>query len=842
VPVAPKSAFLHARALAFEPSVVPSTPELKLARASEFLGVMRAGVEAKQGGASITYDVPTTAMNYYSMLEGAKALAAHAPFRAPVKAFLTEDKVPTDLRSIIESAVGVASVAESMPEATSASKVADLPAAMRTVRVNVSPYRFELREVTMDLQGQATLPPTSRGASPTVIDWRKNFANMPSAVKELETFHRHLVDYAELAAKPVTATKVSELPLRLRQADVQLSPQATTKIELLGDGRAKWVDRPGPAFRISSLPPAVQAGVEAQVAFLEQRLQVGAIESVGPVRGRPGALFKTTTAPLSTDSHLSPAEWEVSTNPNFFSRFATDANLSTKPKLGGWDLSSLLPMTEGRGGSVSHAELVRFQARRAELADSSQPEVAARFEVGRQALRGDIGSQWRGDDVIEPLVRYANALGVPAHEVPLGAETLADRARSLGLVEVARGAPVDLDAMLSTFLKGGSQRQKVEALTTIQNRDANSAGFGQLVERIQSQRANGAWAPLAWSALSPTEQTSVLKAIQTDRHPGAAAVLMGVFVSGHDGAALEAGLKAEGFDQPVAKKWSSVAARLSGLNAKAQAFALGEVGLNTAAAFDRLPERVALAAVSTMTQAELAEAFRRWPEGRDRITAFIGWGADKSTAQRQTLQRFFEGALDEGLVTEADVRRSMVDSPSASQWADAQTAIREAAQRIRQPGLESRAGAGEALLSVLRRQSIFFSPEVLVDEALSGLYLRDLQQVMPLGEADRQLGGVPAKNWVDARTPLERLGSSAAQGSVKPTVDALFAKYPRLSFDLEMVRNRLVLRGAADRSLDLVAAAHRDIVAVLEKLLPGSEFQALDAGVIHALVATVGAR
>jgi MoxR-like ATPase len=399
----------------------------------------------------------------------------------------------------------------------------------------------------------------------------------------------------------------------------------------------------------------------------------------------------------------------------------------------------------------------------ARMIEGGSTDAAARCAIW---LRRGVRSRWSGDDHIAGLAHLARAAGVDARDVTLhlsggravqlSAHPRYPRQRSVPEVEAVMGEAL---RALDGWARAPAAA-KVEALERLVTGTAQEPGpevdevFAWALAAIRAGRLE----PIDFDALSPPLQQRVLGALTADAHIGVATMLAGVFVSGEVGPKLEAALVELGYDAAQARAWCEVATLVRGLDPAEKERALGGLTREGGPDFWLLALRVRLTALPRLDAGALGALFDAHvaldPAGvagalLDRALLAGEGSADAAVVFDVLKDRVSAGALSSASLAEAigpRERRQLV-------LTRAEAVVGDAVKGVLDAGVTD-VGALDALRTAMKAAAALIDPRELVPLVLGQLYRRDLARVIPLDVADRELGGVAAKELRDERGPL----------------------------------------------------------------------------------------
>ena len=485
------------------------------------------------------------------------------------------------------------------------------------------------------------------------------------------------------------------------------------------------VDAPVSQPRLQELPPLVDRR-QADPTAGEIILPSGPLAESSP----PGVDYQSL---YETDHHA------------YFVTAATDENL--KRLKGGWVLRHWMSDLNRRRKPVDVGEIANFIARHIEVGKPTPNDLA-------EALNSLVSSQSpliaRNDSDVLPLLRLAKVFDRAPETISIrrrdgSLSTLAEWAAELNLPRHRSPPPPDPSPAVATFSLTAPKTitEKLAALQWLQGTDATSPAFSQVLEAARLLLDTQGLAPLDWHALSATRRRMLVKALCSDQHPAAAAMLTGLFTrNAADGVAEQ--LMAQGTPPAQAATWAGHAKALEALDPAQQRFVTGALD------FEHLPLRLELAKTEALTPQALSTMYGRWsPRGEaETLRALADWALLKGGAAKVAVQDFFNDGFARGLLSGASIGEALHGPRGeALNPPGSMASLLKVAQTLVRASSDERPQAVASLEAALRATAPFIPRAQLVSWLLSTLHEEELSQVLALDLADTELGGVPATPW-----------------------------------------------------------------------------------------------
>ncbi|MBK7861780.1 MAG: hypothetical protein IPJ65_24820 [Archangiaceae bacterium] len=531
-----------------------------------------------------------------------------------------------------------------------------------------------------------------------------------------------------------------------------------------------------------------------RVAAEQHRLEQGAAAPLEP-RRKPQV---AEAGPLGDDPAQSHVDYWNTRDPRFF---ALRDEVLERELSGIGDFSHFLTQFN------DDPRVFSFIARLIEL----QPNGAAKLHAV-QYLGRVLPQQFGTDEAVRHLARLATAAGVELDTVRLTSangeqRTLAghpalQRPAGEGDVDPARALAEDV-----ALLDPAHDARDVERLYAVLRLcfdDEVKHELAELVGPLVNARATGRAAVVDLSTFPEAARAEHLAATLGEwRHLGAAAVLSGLTMKvGRE--ELAAQLEAHGYTSAQAREWAGYAARLAQLEGEALTFACADLlptDERPEPDFTTLPFRLELLAADP-TPEVLDDGLEVLDEERF-LRVVLGRLAESEPFIAEALADYLESrvaaeALDPELIRE-------LAEPEVLERLEAETVaqLEGAVARLLEAEPAERQGARAALVDCIREGGTFASPGSLARLALGQLYQADLQRVAPLGEVDRELGGVagqrlpedPAAQRVDVGGIA--LSTSQADPEAAPRLTAEEGGLPEGGAARDTLRSlALAMRGA----------------------------------------------
>lgn len=321
---------------------------------------------------------------------------------------------------------------------------------------------------------------------------------------------------------------------------------------------------------------------------------------------------------------------------------------------------------------------------------------------------------------------------------------------------------------------------------------------------IEGKR-RGTFAPI-----SPPNEAAQLELAKTVisavDHLGASAAVFGLYTTLPEAVIVRA-LSDAGYSTERAAKWGAIARGIQELDPPALESVFGDV-LAKAPSFDRLGTAVLL----RRSRLTLERLQQDWPKVQDDpqnfFEALLDHAAqtDEASLEREAVRMFVEWLIGRGDIGRDDVRSLLDEKRSAVLAPNARAAVDRAITEYLATPHGDRRGAIESISAAVKLGGSFVDTDALAEHALGALYQSDLANVLPLAEADRELGGVPAGVYEPERsfpegTPTTTIGGIELKLNDRADKDR--RAIPRAS------NAELVMTETTQRNVRLMSAAWR---------------------------------
>ena len=240
---------------------------------------------------------------------------------------------------------------------------------------------------------------------------------------------------------------------------------------------------------------------------------------------------------------------------------------------------------------------------------------------------------------------------------------------------------------------------------------------------------------------------------------GAAAVIGALFAPGSE-TAIEQALITRGASPEQAAHWAQLGRQLAALDPLNKAFFVVEVLATRPVRFNEVATRLHVATLGSLTRGELRTEYQQLASKPGALKALADWAALRDPAQLEEFKAFLLAGLADESLTVGSIQRAL-QGRAERYVGEALEAVEAAMTAVATADVITEQGAVEQLLSVLKAQTAFASPQDLAILGLKRLHQKDALEVLPLAQADALLGGVAAKAWVDYEWSMaERLSSA----------------------------------------------------------------------------------
>jgi MoxR-like ATPase len=428
------------------------------------------------------------------------------------------------------------------------------------------------------------------------------------------------------------------------------------------------------------------------------------------------------------------------------------------------------------------------------------------------------------EEAIPHLARLATAAKVPFEQVYFQSGSPATLAQHPALARLRKPAvPTSAQAKRVKQLlaaldpaKSVQPRARRDALLALVSTGEGSANLEirDLFAKAVEQRKRGTLAPLSMTGFNEDAQVALARDVLASiDHAVAAAIILGLYTK-IPSARIARALEEDGYGEALAGRWSKMAEQLQPLDGRDLEFVLSDV-LKEEPSFHSLELKLELAS-NRLTATDLEQAFERMKETDPIgfIEGILSRAAQTSvgSAERNAVRRFIDEKIEARELDLEEVRDLLGADTISVLAPDAEAGVEQAvAAYLRKQPME-RKEALPSIVEAIKRGGRFASGSALAERALDRLYQADLTNVLPLGQADEELGGVgPAR--FDAERPfaegVETVTVAGIDLKVNDRPDKDRRAIPRAS------NAELVMTETTQRNLRLMAAAWRKRKPVL---------------------------
>jgi len=543
---------------------------------------------------------------------------------------------------------------------------------------------------------------------------------------------------------------------------------------------------------------------------LEQRLQ--GVDA--PLQARRQGEVSITPAPLGADNSI------VNTNSRNNYWNARDARI--------FELSDQSLNNAQWGNGITHVArfLTQFQnnpkvlllfARLAELS----PGLGTNRPATQIAafLHNVVPHNIATDEAIPFIVRAAKAAGVDLDSVvvqrPDGSNLpVKDHPvyKQLGagpdkkLKKALKDSLAALDP--ATGAAGATQR---EAAVTLLGDAEPRFNFEELLEAGAKGRLNGKLQPASVSRLGADKVKAFAdESIGAWDHLGAAAVLGGLF-TGLKAADIQAALESKGHDPEQAQLWAERAEALQGLSGKALEFALQPLLEDPSAPdFHGFALRLEVVSKKELKVTWLDEKFETEgaadPIGFCQTLIERAMMERKGSAQQKQLLGYLDKKVEAGELDVEDLKAALSPEAVGLLAPEAEAAVDKAVTGYLKADVGGREEAIDKIAEAVEGSSRYVDPGTLARKALGEIYNADLARVLPLGEADQELGGVAGKA-LDSEPAFPKGTKTVAIGGIE------IPENTRTDKDKRLVPRKsqadLIMTPTTEQNVKLLAGAWR---------------------------------
>lgn len=433
-------------------------------------------------------------------------------------------------------------------------------------------------------------------------------------------------------------------------------------------------------------------------------------------------------------------------------------------------------------------------------------------------LTAGITAPFNADAYVPALLRLAAACEIPpsavSFQMPSGTRITLDQHPTVPRPGTTAKGAAELTSQMASFdaASGASNEDRLGALEALLYNKGGIEVY-EIVGAAKQALVDAKLEKIDFAKLSSAGREDAIAVVTADQHLGVSAVLAGLFLNGGD-AELRAALESIGFEPTQASEWADFAGTLRSLDPKMTASVIADVA-GEKPDFLLLPARIELAALKSLDAKSLEAAFAKHaaldPSGFTR--AMIDRATVASTAEKTAVGDFIKQKVAEGKLENGDVLAALTGGRHAIILPNVDAEIDVAVSDVITADESKQSATIDVLKDVIKKNSAFVSPDELVATALGKLYQSDLATVIPLADADKQLGGVAAKAWSSddkvAATSGKRIAISGIEIGVNEDPKKDVRAVPRKdSADMVMTET-------TERNLRLIAAEWRRARPVL---------------------------
>lgn len=638
---------------------------------------------------------------------------------------------------------------------------------------------------------------------------RREVVSTPEAVQQPET-HDLLTTLANYYPSIAVASALAP-----DAAHTESIARAVNALRLPADLKQYVIEQLGlqPQHRAPSAPSSRSPSfASAEQPLFERRQPIG-----------PPDEFVVATGPLATTATPGVSYHRTRDQGllrEFFVTSATDENVASLASVGFQGRQKWMNWLGPKHPTLTAADVINFEARRTEL--HPDPLGMPYFYIHQDSFK-EVAFEF-GDDSIAPFLRLARASNISLDDIkvttPQGQTvTLRARAEALELPKYAEHRDIDATQAMSLLAPNArvSFELKLQALAELQSPSVEAPGFAEVMRMARAALEQGALTPIDFAALSPAHQMTVLAALTTDRHLGAATVLSALFVR-NVGPALTAHLIAKGQPAADVERWVSLGERLSKLGPSDQRFVLESVAAE-APDFRQVPLRVELAEQEALTTADISSFFER-TAGDDvmpTLRAMVEWAKHRGDSAVTAVTEFLNGRLESGELESPTVNAAFSAGSARPFVEEAMLeTLMTAAQKITTASANQRPALTAELLAQVKAASTMVPTDEVLGALFERLHQADLSRVIALDELEAQHDGVydtsgqfaqKLRQHLDVDDPVAALAeASRLHRGAAQTLKMLKV---RVAFEL----SRAVLQGSS--LADIVEGARQQAETVL---------------------------
>lgn len=456
---------------------------------------------------------------------------------------------------------------------------------------------------------------------------------------------------------------------------------------------------------------------------------------------------------------------------------------------------------------------VTYVARLIELGSAQTKAQSSNF------LRAGIRAPYDADGYVVPLARLAKACGIAPSDIeftkPDGSTVKLSDHPAFPRPGSSANAEAAVKSEMAAFdpTSGKSNEERVAALERfVQAKDGIEVN--EVIAAAKEAIKAGKLERIDFSKLSSADQERTLKALTQDEHLGVSTVFAGLFVDSGADKDLQAKLEGIGYEATQVEAAIKQAGTLRALDPKLAAAAIAELA-DAKPDFLLYPSRLELMAATSLQPSTIDAGFASAkpldPSGF--VRGLLDRAALGSASEKKAIGEWIKDGVKAGTLEQADVLAAMTGGRHAIVLPDVDAEIDTAVQGVITADLSAQQAAVTALKDAIVKNSSFVNAGDLVTSALGKLYQSDLASVIPLAEADKELGGVAAKSWSNDAKAEARTGKRIAISGIEIGVNEDPKK------DVKAVPRKehadMVMTETTERNLRLIAAEWRRARPVL---------------------------
>ncbi len=430
------------------------------------------------------------------------------------------------------------------------------------------------------------------------------------------------------------------------------------------------------------------------------------------------------------------------------------------------------------------------------------------------------------DETIPQIARMAKAVGVEFEHVRLHRQDgsiypLSDDPRLKALRRpdaLSKAAKTKLDEHFAALDPSAdvSHAQRRNAVLGMLAWDDERAELSELLPRIIDAIADGKLEPGSMSGVNIEAQLSIAEnVLDAWPHVVVGPILLAL-TTRISPERIQTALEREGVDEDSAKSWANVAGKLQTMSGEELRTILAPyLSVSDEADFTSLPLRVALSG-SEVTTKDL-ETLHDTSAAADPVGLYEALldeaaASKEGSAKRKVIVDFLKAKADADEGTLENIRAALRPETVALLAPEALTKVEGAVTEHIKAGVAKKDDTAKGLVESVLDGGKFADVETLARTALGQLYQADLANVLPLGQADQELGGVAAALF-EAKRPFP-------EGTKTVTVAGVeVAENSRSDRDVRAVPRKqhsdLVMTRTTQLNLKLMAAAWRQKRPVL---------------------------